>query len=157
MLGGNIGGRGFLLQVIVLGLDPQVQQRRFGGLDLQRGILELLIQLWIDELQNHAVGSHRRARVEQNPVDPPLGRRRNPADLLRHQRAGAPHLSQQGTALDHVDPERGPLHRRSRRLEAREADGNQHHRKQRGSPIDNPTDTFLAGVRRSGDIHMGNL
>ena len=94
MFGGDAGRRRLLLQIVVLRLNAEVQQRGFGGLDLQRGVLELLIELRIDELQDHGVRLHRRARVEEDPLDASLGRGGDPADVLRHERAGTAHLAQ---------------------------------------------------------------
>ena len=87
VFGRDAGGRRLLLQIVVLRLNAEVQQGGLGGLDLERGVLELLIELRIDELQHHAVRLHRRPGLEEDALDASLGRRRNPADVFRHERA----------------------------------------------------------------------
>ena len=69
---------------------------------------------------------------------------------------GAAHLAHQRAALDRVDPERGALDAGRGRLEARQAEGDQQHRQQRGRAVGDPADALLTGVRRACDIHMGN-
>ena len=60
-------------------------------------------------------------------------------------------------ALDRVDPDRGALDAWGGGLEAREAEGNQQHREQRGRTVGDLADALLTGVRGACDIHMGNL
>ena len=130
----NAGRDGLLLQVVVLRLDAEVLQRGFRGLDLEVRVLQLLIELRVEELEDHAVGGDRRSRVEQDAFDAPLRGGGNPADVLRHQRAGAAHFAEQRAALDGIDPERGALDAGSGRLEPREAERDEEHRQRARSP-----------------------
>ena len=83
-----------LLELIVLDLHAKVGQRRLGGADLQLGVVQLLFELRVGQLQDHAVGFHRGAGAQDDLVDAPLRGRRNPADVFRHQRAEAAHLAE---------------------------------------------------------------
>jgi len=116
----NVGCHSLLLQVVVLRLHAEVLQRGFRRLDFELSVLQLLIQLSVDELQNHAVSLHRGARVEEDAFDPPLGRRGNPTNVLGHERAEAAHLAQEGPALDGVNPDRRALDAGRRGLQTRQ-------------------------------------
>ena len=108
-------------------------ERGFGRLHLQLGVLQLLVELWIDELKDDAVGRDGAARTKQDPIDEALSRRRNPADVFGHQRAAAADFAEQRTPFDGVDPQRRALDAGSGRLQTRQAEGDQQNGDQRGS------------------------
>src|SRR6185436_1153122 len=81
------------------------------------------------------------------------GRRRNPSDVLRDERAEATDLQDHRPAFDGIGPEGSRLNTWRGRLQAREsdADGRDHH--QTDPDDDALTNPLLADVRGAGYIH----
>jgi hypothetical protein len=145
------------LQVFVACLHAKVFERRFGSLDLQLRVLQLLIELRVDQLENDAVGGDGSAGEEQDALDPAQRGRGNPSDVFGHERPGPADLVDERTAFDRVDPQRRPIHAGSRRLEAGDADGDEEESRHRGGSIREVAHPFpAANLCGAGDIHMGD-
>src|ERR1700681_940082 len=95
--------------------------------------------------------------MQQDSLDPSLSGRGNPADIFGDEGAKAPHLAEQGTALDRVNPDRGALHARRGRLEARESERNQPDNGEPDDRVDRPAHSLLPTIGRSSDIHTYRL
>ena len=119
----DVGGRRPLAQQIVLHLHPEVGERRLGRQQLELGILHLLVELRVGQLEDDSLCLHRRARPEDDSFHAPLRRGRNPPDVLGHERPEPANLPDHRPALDGVRPQRGGFDRGRRRLELREAEG----------------------------------
>ena len=91
----------------------------FGALKLIFGVQNVALQFRIAELKNDCVRLHDCARTNHDPLDARLRLRRNPANLLGHQRPQPAHLAQHRPALHGVHPHRRPIHRRRRRTQPR--------------------------------------
>src|SRR6185295_4564302 len=119
------GELGLLAQQLVLELRSQLVVVRLRRLELRLGLQRALLDLRIAHLQQHRVGGDLDAGQGGDPLDPALDRRRDPAHVLRHQRAGTAHLTQHEPTLDGVDQDRLFLDRRRRRLQADQPDRDQ--------------------------------
>ena len=123
VVGLDVGRRRALLQQIVLHLHPEVGQRR---LRPPAACSSASCSSWSScglvssrmTLSAFTVVPGRR----MISFHAPLRRRRNPADVFRHQRAEAAHLPDHRPALHRIGPERRGFDRRRRRLQPREAD-----------------------------------
>ena len=117
-VGFDAGGRGLLLQVIVLHLHAEVDEAGLGGLQLQFGIVQFLLEGRIAQFENHRVGAHRGAGPEHDSLYPADRRRRNPADVLWNERAQAADLADHRAPFDRVDPDGRALDARGGGLQA---------------------------------------
>ncbi len=116
----------FERQQIVVELHPQALQLRLRRVLLEACVQRFLLNLRIAQLENDAVRQDGRAWLQQYALDPCVGRRRNPACVLRHERARPADLPDDRAALDRVAKQRVRRHRRRRRFHPceRDRDGN---------------------------------
>ena len=82
-----------------------------------------LLRLRIAELDENGVGLDRRSGQHDDALDGSVGQRRDPANLIGHQHAGAAHVAQHRSALHRFNPQPAGFDGRRSRLEARERDG----------------------------------
>src|SRR5205807_1588128 len=90
--------------------------------------------------------------MQEDSFDPSLRGGTNPSDVLGYESAKAPHLEEQGTPLDRVNPDRGALHARRGRLEARQAERNQPDKGETDDSVDRPANSLAPTIGRSSDI-----
>ncbi len=98
-------------------VGPQVRlgvvELRDRGLHGQIGVADLLFQVRVAQLEDDRARLHFGTGAEET-LDPACGGRRNLADFLGYQRAGAPHLANHGSAFDDAEVD-GAARRRSER------------------------------------------
>ena len=80
-------------------------------------------RLRITQLHEDSVGLYRRSRQHDDALHGSVGKRRDPANLIGHEHAGAVHVAQHGSTLHRLNPQPASFDRWRRRLEAGEADG----------------------------------
>ena len=102
---------------------------------------------WAD-VENDGLRLHRGSRLDQDPLDPPIGRRGDPADLLRHQRSEPPHLAYHRPALDGVWPQRRGFDAGRGRFQTRQADADQDDDEQARARIQRAADPLLSDIGR---------
>ena len=146
--------RGLHIELGLLERDLQVGVIRLGGFQVEFGVQQLGFKLLAGQNHDHRIGLDRRARVDQDALHPAVGGGGDEHGLLGDQRAQAAHFEHDGTALDRVDPDRGPVDARRRRLQAREdhgnhRDGRHHHRANR-----DPADQSLSGSVFARYVHF---
>ena len=116
---------------------------------LQLGVEHLLQHALVAQLEDDRVGlDDVGARQRDDALDRGLGGRSDPPDVLGHERARSADLPEHRTALGRVAPGRRSLHSGRRRLQLREADGDQHADQQGGHAEDDALDLFLLRDRR---------
>ena len=135
--GARAGDLGFLGEALrrQIGVEIHLFRPRDGELTLRLQRLELDVR--VAQLEQHGLRLHFLTGLGQAPLHPPRRHRGDVPDALGDERARTPHLDHQRAALDGVDPDRGPVHARRRRLEAVQAEGGQHDREDAQSTVEN--------------------
>src|SRR5436853_191764 len=80
----------------------------------------LQLEVRIAQLEDDRVRLDERSREHAYPLDASVGGGRDPADVLRDERAEPAHVAQHRAALDGVHEDARPIDARRRRLEPRE-------------------------------------
>ncbi len=106
-----------LVQSLGLQTGPHLHQTRLGRRQLALRLQRLELHVRVRHLHDHRPGLDLRARLHQPPLHPARRHRRDAPYVLRDQCAGAPDLTNHGTALDLAREGDVPVHRRRRRLQ----------------------------------------
>src|SRR5947207_3049077 len=107
-------------QTLILEIGSLAHQLGARRRQLLLGLKRLDLDVRIGELEQWGVRLHMLPRLSEHPIDATGGERRDEADVLRHERAGPPHLAHHLAAAHRVHEERCSLHARRRGLQARE-------------------------------------
>jgi hypothetical protein len=139
----DVGDARFLVQQLAFQFGFAV-----GKVGLCRGpcqfrLHDRLHQVGVAELEDDRIRFDDRARPEHDALDAPLGRRRDPSNVFRNQRARAAHLTDHVAALHGVDPDGRAIHTWRRGLQPRHANGNENDGEQTHARVNGAADLLL--------------
>ena len=142
-----------LREQVVTQLHFDVRQRRFRRLQFELGVLKLLIELRIAQLENYGVVFDRRAGPQDDFFNPRLRSRWNPADVFRCQRSEAAHLAHHRPTFDAVGPDNRAFDGRRGRLQPRQPDRDQRDHEKRNAAVNDLADPLFPCIGRTSYIH----
>ena len=148
----------FLIELLAAQVELELRELGLRGLELVAGFLGLAHQIGIRHLGEDRVGLDDGAGTHEHALDAARRLRGDPANLARHERAGAAHLTQHLALANRIDPERVAVDTdgaagssRARR----DRDGDEH---QRGAAADRELpNAFALLVFWAWDVHMPPL
>src|SRR4029077_13083152 len=139
-----------LREALILEIGSLAHEIGAGCREVLLGLEGLDLNVRVGEVEQHRLRRHMLPRLREHAIDAAGGERRDEADVLRHERAGPPHLAHHLAAAHRIDPQRGPVDARCRGFEAGEKNGEQQDR--RGG---DPASQVTAVLRhwRAGNVH----
>jgi hypothetical protein len=103
---------GLLREARAVELSGETRELRLGHRDIAIGFERLQLGVGIRQLHEHGVCGDLRTRLDEDLVDPRGDRRRGPAEVDGHERAGATDFECERALLHGADPELAARHRR---------------------------------------------
>ncbi len=113
-------------QTLILEVGSLAHQLGACCRQLLLGLEGLDLHIGVGKVEQHGFGLHVLPGLSKDTIHPAGGESRDEPDMLGHERAGPADLTHHLAAAHRIDPERAPVHRRCRGLEAREENREQH-------------------------------
>src|SRR5262249_14927371 len=111
------------------------------------GVDQVTLQNWVTQFKDYSAGREDlRAGPDHDAVDTRSGLCRDPANIKRHECAEPADLADHRSALHFVGPDRGPVDRRSGRLELGESVGDAGNEQQSNGGVDDAANLLRPGV-----------